>query len=116
LKLSQHKNIIVGLLLVGLFLIALGWMVETVFFGDLGGHSTNSQAFDVIHAAAADGTFSDVSEESELYNTSLQVANEASRAVMSTVRTVRSYTVWFSVLGALFVLAGGVAVLRVPVE
>jgi len=114
MKSQSSKNTVVGLLLIGVAFITIGWMAETVLFVDLGAHSTNTQAFDVIYSAAKDGVFANPTDENELHNASLDVANDASRAVMTTVRTIRSYTVWLSAFGGLFILAGGVGVLRLP--
>ena len=115
MKRQRRKDTVVGLLLIGISFITIGWLAETVLFVDLGAHSTNSQVFDVIEEAAKDGTFANLNDETDLHNVALRVANEASRASMASVRYTRSYTMWLYVLGGLFLLAGGVGVLRIPV-
>ena len=115
MKSQRCKNTVVGLLLIGISFITIGWLVETVLFVDLGAHSTNSQVFDVIESAAKDGTLANLNDETELHNAALRVANEASRASMDSVRSIRSLTVWLYGLGGLFITAGVVGVVRIPV-
>lgn len=105
---------VLWLLFIGLGFIAMGWLAESALFMDLGAHSTNSQAFEIIKQAAIDGRFANLSEETEIHNTALQVANDASRAVMASVRYTRSLTMWIYTFGVLLILAGFVLVVRTP--
>lgn len=110
----SRRAMVLWLLFIGLGFIAMGWLAESALFMDLGAHSTNSQAFEIIKQAAIDGRFANLSEETEIHNTALQVANDASRAVMASVRYTRSLTMWIYTFGVLLILAGFVLVVRTP--
>ncbi len=108
---KRKAKILTGMV-VGLALIAFGWTAETLFFMDLGAHSTNSEAFEIIKAAAEEGKLSNTRDGGELHDASLWVANDASRAVMSSVRLVRNLTTVFYFAGIVALVLAAVGVLR----
>ena len=110
----SRRTTVVWLLIFGLGFIGIAWLAESALFMDLGAHSTNTQAFEVIKSAVTEGKFSDLKDESEVHNAALWVANDASRAVMSSVRFSRTFSMWPYALGCIFIMAGGYVVLRTP--
>lgn len=112
---SSRRSKIFWLLVIGLGFICIAWLAESALFMDLGAHSTNNQAFEVIKSAVVEGKFSNLKGDSEIHNAALWVANDASRAVMSSVRHSRSFSMWLYAIGVLLILAGFVLVVRTPV-
>jgi len=108
------KDTVVGLLLIGLSFIVLGWMAETLVFAVLGEHGGNAEVFDVIESAALDGEFADQDDENDLQQAVYRISAEATSASMERVRSVHYNNVWLYVVGIMFVIAGGVKALRIP--
>jgi uncharacterized membrane protein len=81
MKFQDPKNTIVGLLLIGLCCMAFAWMVEMLFFTNLG----------------------------------VDIEDQDPEVMLDAIRQTRSLAAVFYVLGMLFIVAGGVRVLKLPV-
>jgi len=111
----SRRAIVVWLLVIGLGFIGLAWLAESALFMDHGAHGTNTQAFAVVKAAVTEGKFSNLKDDSEVHDATLWVANDASRAVMSSVRFSRSLSMWVYAISCISILVGGLVVVRTPI-
>ena len=78
---DKQKNTIFGLILVGFCCMAFAWIVEMLFFTNLG----------------------------------VDIEDEDPEVMLEAIRNIRSFSVWFYSLGVIFILAGAVRAVRLPI-